>query len=215
MKKRMALTITAIILITVCCTAALADGAWTCPTCGETWPVNYNFCPNDQTSQPSSGGSWPVIRLSGSSTSLKAARDRERRYQSYFGPNRNFPGAGAYKYYKVTGATAFFREGEYVLVDMSYTTVGRRILYFRDTSLTNASVEYVNLVSWPAVTTATIQPLFGPGHMYDIVEQNNKGVYIGQGTRVNVFFETNGWVFAEFSCSLGTIRAWLPADQVR
>ena len=35
-----------------------------------------------------------------------------------------------------------------------------------------------------------------------------------EGTDVNVFFETEGWVFAEFDCEMGTIRAWLPAEYV-
>ena len=108
------------------------------------------------------------------------------------------------------------REGDYVLVDMSYRTVGRRILYFKDSSLTNASVEYVNLRAYPAVTTETVRPMFGPGYIYDAVEDHSgNSVTLGARNRVNVFFEAEGWVFAEFSCSLGTIRAWLPAYQVQ
>ena len=165
---------------------------------------------------------WPEISLYGYGTTLKPSKDESRRYQSTFGPGKNYPGAGAYKPYKVTSATALMREGDYVLVDMSYKTVGRRILYFKDTSLTNSAVESVYLQAYPAVTTTTIQPLFGPGYAYDKVTMTVQGkqdkksvdITIGAGNRVSVFFEVNGWVFAEFNCSLGLIRAWLPADRV-
>ena len=168
----------------------------------------------------SADGSWPVISLTGYATALKPSKDESRRYQSTFGPGRSYPGAGAYKPYKVTSMTALMREGEYVLVDMSYQTVGRRILYFKDSSLTNASADNVSLQAYPAVTTSTIQPRFGPGYAYDEVDmkKSNGGtamVTLGAGCRVNVFFEVNGWVFAEFSCALGVIRARLPADQVQ
>lgn len=161
------------------------------------------------------GSSWPVISLTGYGTALKPSKDENRRYQSTFGPGK-YPGAGAYKPYKVTSMTALMREGEYVLVDMSYKTVGRRILYFKASSLTNATAEEMYYTPCSATTTTTIQPMFGPGYAYDeVTDQKNNRVTIGAGNRVSVFFEANGWVFAEFSCSLGMIRAWLPADQVR
>ena len=163
--------------------------------------------------------SWPTFRLVGTWTTLKPAKEESRRYQSTFGPGRHYPGAGAYKPYKVTSAAALMREGEYVLVDMSYQTVGRRILYFREADLLNASVRDVSLRAYPATVTSTVQPLFGPGYAYDEVvmktKKGNEKIRIGTGTRVNVFFEVNGWVFAEFDCALGVIRAWLPADRVR
>ena len=39
-------------------------------------------------------------------------------------------------------------------------------------------------------------------------------VYLEKGTRVNVFFESRGWVFAEFTCEAGLVRAWLPVSSV-
>lgn len=39
-------------------------------------------------------------------------------------------------------------------------------------------------------------------------------VYLESGTNVSVFFESNGWVFAEFTCEAGLVRAWLPASSV-
>ena len=58
--------------------------------------------------------------------------------------------------------------------------------------------------------------MFGPGYAYDEVQdQSGHRITLGSGNRVSVFFEADGWVFAEFSCALGMIRAWLPADQVK
>lgn len=225
MKKYICLIIALACLFAVLPGLAGADGSWTCPTCGETFPSSYNFCPNDSTMQPVSGGSWPVMTLYGTGTSLKSLKDESARHQSYFGPNRhNYPGAGAYKPYKVSRATALFREGDFVLVDMSYTTVGRRCVYFKASSLTNANVESVKLAGYPARANTQIQPLFGPGYEYDEVDRtvtNSKTkksttekVLIGAGTSLTVFFECDGWVFAEFGSSLGTIRAWIPAGCV-
>ena len=198
---------------------------WECPTCGEAVPMEYSFCPDDGTKKVVSTGTWPVKNLKGQATALKELDDESMRHPSFFGPNsKSYSGSGAYKPYKVTGMTALFREGRYVLVDMSYLTVGRRCVYFETASLTNTAVEAMSLNGHPAVTTAEVQPQFGPGYEYDAVVQKvvnkatettkTRNVYVGAGTNVSVFFETNGWVFAEMSCSLGLIRAWLPAGTV-
>ena len=131
--------------------------------------------------------------------------------------------AGGYKPYKVVSATVLFREGDYVLVDLDYKTVGRRCLYFKYSAITSAAADQVSLIAYPAVTTSAVQPKFGPGYEYDSVVKKNQSngstmqenVVIGSGTQLSVFFEMNGWVFAEFGSILGTIRAWLPANTVQ
>ena len=223
MKRMISLTIALMCLLTVLTGFAHADGgSWYCSTCGTY--RNTDFCPDCGARRPAGqSGSWMTLTMSGVGTSLRPFNDQSRRHQSYFGPNSNYPGAGAYKPYKVTSATALFREGDFVLVDMSYQTVGRRCVYFKASSLTSAVVDQVTLSGTAAVTTSSVQPKFGPGYEYDSVEKKNQkngkttteAVTVGKGTRVNVFFEMNGWVFAEFGSSLGTIRAWLPANTVQ
>ena len=159
------------------------------------------------------GSSWPAISLTGYGTALKPSKDESRRYQSTFGPGK-YPGAGAYKPCKVTSATALFREGDFVLVDLDYKTVGRRCLYFKSSALSNPNVEQVTLTPTTAVLTADVQPTFGPGYQYDGIDHDNKRIVLRQGTMVNVFFEADGWVFAEFGCQLGTIRGWIPMNMV-
>ena len=227
MKKLISLIlILACLMMTL--TFAFADNSnsWTCPTCGQEYDGNYNFCPADGTAKTISSGSWPVRELNGYGTSLNTLKDESMRHQSYFGPEKGYPGAGAYKPYKVTSMKALLKEGDYVLVDMSYRTVGRRILYFKASSLTNDYAESIDMqTTYPATTTASVQPLFGPGSYYDKVvrkirnsqtgETRIEKVILDAGTNVNVFFEADGWVFAEFNCAIGTIRAWLPANQVK
>ena len=231
MKKMISLMIAMLCLATMLAGTASADGgSWYCGNCGMS--RDSEFCPDCGARRPAGGSEtisdegWPVMQLAGAQTALQNLGDESKRHQSFFGPNRkNYGGAGAYKPYKVTRATALFREGDYVLVDMSYRTVGRRCVYFRAGSLTNSQVDSVTLTPHPALVNSTVQPLYGPGTEYDPVvnnvsnpqtgKVNTQQVYVEAGSRVNVLLEARGWVFAEFSCALGTIRAWLPADTVR
>ena len=203
-----------------------SSSVWICPTCGKELPAEYRFCPDDRTERGVPGNKWPVKQLNRSSTSLKSFSEEKKRHQSYFGPDaKAYGGAGAYKPYKVTSAFALFREGNFVYVDMSYSTVGRRCVYFKSTSVTNASVEEISLSTYAATVKHTVQPMFGPGNQYDVVDKTvtnqktgktrQEKIELSAGTSVNVFFETDGWVFAEFGCSLGTIRAWLPVSSIQ
>lgn len=195
---------------------------WFCPKCGKELPSDYEFCPDDGTKKTISHGSWPVIELNGTSTSLKSFSDSSKRHQAQFGPGKQYPDAGAYKPAKATSVIALFKEGDYVCVDMTYTTVGRRCVYFKASMLSNASADEISMNSYSAQTKTEIQPMFGPGQIYDPVVQKvvkdgktlTYSVTIPAKTSINVFFENKDWVFAEFSCALGTIRAWIPADQV-
>ena len=215
MKKTVLLMTVLALALAMIAGAACADGSsWICPTCGAQWPDSYSFCPNDQTARPVFDGEWIHRDMYGSGTALKPLPSESQRHQSYFGPNRNYPGAGAYKPYKVTSATALFREGDFVLVDLDYKTVGRRCLYFKSSALSNPNVEQVTLTPTTAVLTADVQPTFGPGYQYDGIDHDNKRIVLRQGTMVNVFFEADGWVCAEFGCQLGTIRGWIPMNMV-
>lgn len=235
--------------------------SWICPSCGKELPAEYSFCPDDGSKKEDAAVSsvaWPVMDLEGVDTALSPLGDDSKRHQSYFGPGTSYPGDGAYKPKKATSVKALFRIGNFVLVDMTYQTVGRRILYFRSGSLTYSDVENVTLTSHPAKVTGNVAPLQGPGAEYDNVLQTNVKdpsryeevdlliydfdvhdfrvftcwydkdedvfclnretgrytVYLNEGEKINVFFETNGWVYAEFNCCLGTVRAWIPASCV-
>ncbi len=191
-------------------------------------------------------GPWPVRSLDGVRTTLRELSDPDGRHLSYCGPANEYPDGGAYKPAKVSKMTALFREGNFVFVDMSYKTVGKRCLYFKASSLSdpNPNVERISLQGYEAETTQVLVPLYGPGSEYNTVTQlvaskyegwsiedlasafggsyetsqalqpTKTTIYLDAGTALSVYFETDGWVFAEFHCSLGDIRAWLPADSV-
>lgn len=154
---------------------------------------------------------WPKTIYSGTVTSVYPL-EAEKRYQSFCGPAKSYHGAGAYKSYKIESVQALFIEKGYVYVDLSYTTVGTRRLYFQSKIFTNLSdIPEVSLASFPAQTTEILTPQFGPGYSYD----SFKEAKIGAGTSISVFYEESGWAFAEFKCKeLGLVRAWIPVEQV-
>lgn len=131
--------------------------------------------------------------------------------QSRCGPSRTYHGAGAYKTYKMTSTQALFTEGSYVLVDLSYTTVGNRRVYFSTNAFYSMKgVPEATLTGYAAHTLAELTPRFGPSASYDPFDEAS----IPSGTALSVFFEENGWVFAEFECELGYVRAWIPVADV-
>lgn len=154
---------------------------------------------------------WPVYdRMDTYGVSVIPLGD-EQRVPSYCGPNRHYHGAGAYLTYKFITSSALFIENGYMLVDLEYLTVGRRRVYFKASAFNGTgNVPNETLNGYDARTTADLTPFFGPGWDYDEFTE----ALISSGTQVQVFFEENGWVFAEFSCALGNVRAWILVDQL-
>ena len=106
------------------------------------------------------------------------------------------------------------------------------------------SLEPVTLTGIPAVLGTEAVAMMGPGEDYRVLEISVKSKYLDstwaqleqkfsdwkkirsalrssrytvileKDTEVSVFFEYNGWLFAEFGTEIGNGRAWLPADSV-
>lgn len=162
---------------------------------------------------------WPEMSFGSYSVSL--VMEGEKRVQSRLGPARNYCGGGGYKPYKVTSLYAMFTENGYVFVDMDYSTVGHRRLYFpmSEVSYLSSSTPTTHLKGHAAVTTEDITPSFGPGFDYDLFES----APLRANSDISVFFEENGYVFAEFTTTVSdtkstreeTIRCYLPADIVK
>ena len=187
---------------------------------------------------------WPAESFEGVDVSLRPLKDSEQRHQSYFGPDTKYHGNGAYKPAKASNVKALFREGDFTLVDMEYPGQGRRVLYFRTSAVTGGEAEAVTLTGYPAKTSTLLIAMQGPGmeyesvmqtvpspwldltfeelvskfggswEIYEAMQDKRLTIVLDPETEISVFFEMNGWVFAEFSCSLGVIRAWLPAEYV-
>lgn len=157
-----------------------------------------------------SAAKWPVDPYQAYSTSVYPLPQDER-YQSRTGPSRTYHGGGAYKTYKISSIKALFIEDGYVLAELDYTTVGRRRLYFAERIFQNLSgVPEVTLTSYGAKTTVPLTPYFGPGTKYNSFDE----AAISANTALDVFFEEDGWVFAEFDSALGPVRAWIPAESI-
>ena len=166
-------------------------------------------------------GNWPEREFYGTGIALKALpNNKSIKRLSYLGPNSNmYARGGEFKASSVQNAIALFREGDYALVDFYYPATGKCCLYFAVKDLTSRDIEQVTLTGYPARVLSEVQPNEGPGYDYRLLEELTprmaiKQVYLRPGTQVTVFFEMNGWVFIEFTGSIGRARAWVPASCV-
>lgn len=228
--------------------------AWTCPVCGEVLPMEYNFCPNDRTEKVVSSGKWPVRIFEGTSVTMNS-RGKTVKEQTYMGPGRKYAQGGSFYKGSIRNMTALLKEGSFILVDMEYASSGKRCVYFKSSALNGSAEQVGNMTAYPAVVTADVQPMQGPGKDYDpvkrtVIRKHTKKTYgksdadegssvksggdntihsgktetyttlhsdeivLAKDAEISAFFEMNGWVYTEFECSAGWIRAWIPAAMV-
>ena len=190
------------------------------------------------------GAPWPVVELEGTAAEMKPEYLKNQRRQAMTGPARDYAQAGAYLPRRVVDIRALLREGEYILVDLTYANA-KRCLYFHEQSLYETAAEQTQLKGYPARTLVNMPVFYGPGPEYDYMTYRARSpfaavdrellreifngneawikkalkdevimVSVRRGTPIQVFFETKGWVFAEFSAALGKARGWMRADQV-
>ena len=229
------------VISTVSSIASRADGTllWVLSSCGEsaTETVYYTLDGSSWTSPAftislgeensvssasaatANEESWPSMSFDAYSAAMYA--EGEDRIQSRLGPSKDYCGGGAYKPYKTTSLYALFSENGYVFVDMDYSTVWHRRLYFPISKVYNleSSMQSKQWRGYAATTTVDITPSFGPGFDYDLFDS----APLAAGNHVTVFFEENGYVFAEFNTTVSdtkstreeTIRCYLPADKVQ
>jgi hypothetical protein len=134
-----------------------------------------------------------------------------KRVMAYLGPSRNYAETAAYKPDKMARTDGLFIEGSYVFVDMNYPSVGVRRTYFtRGTFKSTGSVPEVTLIGYPAVTTQSTEARYGPGSIYDPFPEAS----VAAGTALTVFFEEDGYVFAEYEAGFELVRAWIDAGGV-
>lgn len=178
------------------------------------------ICAVAQAEDAAASGSWPTVTLNRAYTNLRPTDEEAYHYQAFFGPGKQYHGAGAYRADYTKRAEAICKVGNYVLVDLFYETVGRRCVWFQSGSLTSNRFEEATLTPAAAKVTEDVQPMFGPGTNYNKVDETKpsgakRDVIVAGGTDINVFFEADGWVYAEFTdSSLGLITGWFPKDKV-
>ncbi|MGN1021073.1 MAG: hypothetical protein ACI4O7_11970 [Aristaeellaceae bacterium] len=204
--------------------AALADGeSWVCRFDGQTSPGN--FCPYCGRAKEEAAvddgmdigwqSPWPQVDFTPMGVQLTRLSDDTSRRQARGGPSRDYIGVGAYKPGKMRTSTAWFMEGSYVLTEIDYPSVGHRCVYFdRSYFISVRGVEEVVLDGVSACVNATVTPHYGPGYTFDVFAPDSREMPISSGTRVMVLMEKDGWVFVEWNCALGTVRLWVPEDNV-
>lgn len=152
---------------------------------------------------------WPTYTLT--KYGLKIANENTAK-QAYSGPSRNYTEAGNFLTWKLTRTDGLLIEGSYVLVEINYTSIGLRRVYFSRGVFKNSyNVPEVSLIGYPAVTTQSVSAWYGPGPMYSAFE----GANVGANTQLSVFFEENGYVFAEYEAGFKLVRAWINANNVK
>lgn len=211
---------------------------WTCPDCGEVNENGYNFCPICGKARPviivqdvqslitnltgqveDETFVWPTVETARVAVKLKSggsSADDNFRRESYGGPSsKNYIGTGAFKPGKVKGAEAWLAEGDFVLVDLTYATAGRRLVYFRANGLSGSLKELpdTTLTAIEAVTTGKVAPLYGPGEEYAVYDK--KEAYLARKTSVAALFAVNGYVYCEFAGTYGATRGWIPTDKIK
>jgi hypothetical protein len=153
---------------------------------------------------------WPLENIA--NYDLRAVDKGDERAIAWCGPGKNYREAGGFKTNKLSRVSGVFIEGDYVLVDVDYAGVGKRWVYFRKNTFRNTSVVPPRaLIGYGAVTVMDTMLRYGPGVDYDDFDNE----YLPGGIQISVFFEENGWVFAEFMTSEGLTRGWIEADTVQ
>ena len=148
----------------------------------------------------------------GSDAHLRKSGDEGFRVYSYTGPGKTFVPSGGYKPYKQRKITVFFEEDGWVLADVQYQTSEERVVSLPKYSFD--SIGNIPTVSrleyYTGTTTASITPSWGPDNRFNSVSS----LVVEKGTKLKVFFQENGFVYAEYVCTKGTVRMWLPANNV-
>lgn len=153
---------------------------------------------------------WPTKTLTKYKLEPKLLKETER-IMAYLGPSKNYAETGAYKPYKMARVDGLFIEGSYVLVDLNYPSVGVRRTYFTRGKFKNTSdVPEITLIGYPAETMQSVQARYGPGLIYDPFPEAD----VGPNTPLTIFFEEDGYVFAEYKPGSKLVRSWINADSV-
>ncbi len=129
------------------------------------------------------------------------------------GPGPDYADNAGYRPESVGRITAYFVENEnYVYVRLHNQN---KYLYFRRSSFSSVpdNIPTIDSLEYREATASKVlYPRLGPGESYP-VPKNNKGKEIfvlKAGTPMKVFFEQNGYMFAEYTCEEGLVRMGVP-----
>ena len=239
-KKVLSVLITIFLLLLLFTACGYGEASsWDCPECGRTGNTG-NYCGTcacpapwgretddsavspsttetqsiESTSETTSLPDVPVLSKTypGSDAHLRKSSDDGFRVYSYTGPSKTFVPSGGYKPYKQRKITVFFEEDNWVLADVLYQTAEERVVYLPKSSFDSiGNIPVVTELGYYIGTVTTnVEPSWGPDNRFNSV----KSLMINEGTKAKVYFQENGFVYAEYECEKGTVRMWLPANSI-
>lgn len=138
------------------------------------------------------------------------------RYSTFTGPEKIFySSAGTYLNSNTTSIMALWKEavdgGNYLYIEFRCQPAYFRRVYVQNTYFSSTvHIPSASLTPLQSSVTQTCTAYYGPGTEYNRLENSS----IESGTRLQVFFEENGYVFAEFFNGMGRVRAYISSDCV-
>lgn len=217
--KRIIRVICILAVATMLFVSAYAESGWYCPACGR-YNLN-NYCPFDGTKNPMTESiSVNMVNIvptlsdmyPGKDAHLRILDDEETRVFSYTGPSHSYVSSGGYKPYKQQKITVYFEEANWVLADVVYRTAEERFVFLPRRSFDNLGLvpSVSDLDFYEGITISEATPSWGPAERFNSVPS----MKVSSGTNIKVFFQENGFVYAEYDCYIGKTRMWLPANTV-
>ena len=149
----------------------------------------------------------------GTSAKLRSAGDDGYRVYSFAGPGKVYVPTGGYKPAKQRKVTVFFEEDGYVFADVAYQTVEERYIYLPRSGFGSlGDIPSVSkMKTYTGTATDSITPVWGPDDNF-----KSTGDYVcKKGTKVEIFFKENGYLYAEYTCDKGLVRMWLPEKNIK
>ena len=147
----------------------------------------------------------------GTGSELRPFQKKDERITAYSGPGKD--------YVKIASSTpsgkeeiAYFVENGWVFAylksqepHMYFYTLEKNYRKLGDVPRTEA------LEGLSGIMTEDAVPRWGPGEKFGATEE----CLAAEGTPVSVFFKDSGYVYAEYSCTQGKVRMWLPERSVQ
>ena len=140
-------------------------------------------------------------------------KKNDDRWYSHAGPGKEYEESGGYltDNKHSNRLTVYFCENNWVLADIVYSTGFERYAYLPKYAVDADHVpEVSSLEYYEGVTNRNVVPSWGPDDMFE----TDGEAAVSANTSVKVFFRENQYGFAEFACSKGTVRMWLPLSSI-
>ena len=138
-------------------------------------------------------------------------------FTAFIGPGRNgdYSEDDTYFNRSVYSVTGLWRESfngtTYICIEFKANPSYYRRVYVTNTYFSGVGhLPMIQLEGKQARVAHSCKALYGPGEEFNALKNSN----VAKGTSITVYFEENGYVFADFINASGRVRAYLPANCV-